>query len=128
MGVTSFQCLLTLTSALVAFPPPATRTSTESSHEPNLIHQQTRISRHSVVTCLIASSDRKEHTVNVYVKLGCILCMWVLWKTTANMAFCYLLWITTLALVVRYIVRAKVKGGFLILLGITSNAFVTLLN
>ncbi len=34
MPVTSFVCLLALTSALVAFPPPATRTSTESSHEP----------------------------------------------------------------------------------------------
>jgi len=44
------------------------------------------------------------------------------------MAFCYLLWITTLAWVVRYLISAKVKGGFLILLGITSNAFVTLLN
>jgi hypothetical protein len=44
------------------------------------------------------------------------------------MAFCYLLWITTLAWVVRYLISAKVKGGFLILLGITCNAFVTLLN
>jgi hypothetical protein len=44
------------------------------------------------------------------------------------MAFCYLLWITTLAWVVRYIVGAKVKGGFLILLGVTCNALVTLLN
>jgi len=66
--------------------------------------------------------------VKVYIKLVCILCIWVLWKATANMAFCYLLWITTLAWVVRYIVGAKVKGGLLILLGITSNAFVTLLN
>ena len=66
--------------------------------------------------------------MKVYIKLVCILCIWVLWKATANMAFCYLLWITTLAWVVRYIVGAKVKGGLLILLGITSNAFVTLLN
>jgi len=66
--------------------------------------------------------------VKVYIKLVCILCIWVLWKATANMAFCYLLWITTLAWVVRYIIGAKVKGGLLILLGITSNAFVTLLN
>ena len=47
---------------------------------------------------------------------------------TANMAFCYLFWITTLAWVVRYIVRAKVKGGLLVLLGITCNALVTSLN
>ena len=66
--------------------------------------------------------------MKVYIKLVCILCIWVLWKATANMAFCYLLWITTLAWVVRYIIGAKVKGGLLILLGITSNAFVTLLN
>jgi hypothetical protein len=66
--------------------------------------------------------------VKVYIKLVCILCIWVLWKATANMAFCYLLWITTLAWIVRYIIGAKAKGGFLILLGITSNAFVTLLN
>jgi hypothetical protein len=66
--------------------------------------------------------------VKVYVKLVCILCIWALWKATANMAFCYLFWITTLAWVVNYIVSAKVKGGFFILLGITSNALVTLLN
>jgi hypothetical protein len=66
--------------------------------------------------------------VKVYIRLGCILCIWALWKATANMAFCYLLWITTLAWVVRYLISAKVKGGFLILLGITCNAFVTLLN
>ena len=44
------------------------------------------------------------------------------------MAFCYLFWITTLAWVVRYIIRAKVKGGLFVLLGITSNALVTSLN
>lgn len=66
--------------------------------------------------------------MKVYIRLGCILCIWALWKATANMAFCYLLWITTLAWVVRYLISAKVKGGFLILLGITCNAFVTLLN
>jgi hypothetical protein len=66
--------------------------------------------------------------VKVYIRLGCILCIWALWKATANVAFCYLLWITTLAWVVRYLISAKVKGGFLILLGITCNAFVTLLN
>jgi hypothetical protein len=44
------------------------------------------------------------------------------------MAFCYLFWITTLAWVVRYIVRARVKGGLLVLLGITCNALVTSLN
>ena len=66
--------------------------------------------------------------MKVYIRLGCILCIWALWKATANVAFCYLLWITTLAWVVRYLISAKVKGGFLILLGITCNAFVTLLN
>jgi hypothetical protein len=71
---------------------------------------------------------RKESTVKIYVKLVCILCIGALWKATANMGFCYLFWITTLAWVVRYIVSAKVKGGFFILLGITSNALVTLLN
>jgi hypothetical protein len=74
------------------------------------------------------SSDRKEPTVKVYTKLVCVLCLWALWKATANMAFCYLLWITTLAWVVRYIVHAKAIGGLFILLGITSNALVTLLN
>jgi hypothetical protein len=44
------------------------------------------------------------------------------------MAFCYLFWITTLAWVVRYIIRAKVKGGLFVLLGITCNALVTSLN
>jgi hypothetical protein len=44
------------------------------------------------------------------------------------MAFCYLFWITTLAWVVHYIIGAKVKGGFFILLGITCNALVTALN
>jgi len=44
------------------------------------------------------------------------------------MAFCYLFWITTLAWVVRYLIRAKVKGGLFVLLGITSNALVTSLN
>jgi hypothetical protein len=44
------------------------------------------------------------------------------------MAFCYLFWITTLAWVVRYIIGAKAKGGFFILLGITCNALVTALN
>jgi len=44
------------------------------------------------------------------------------------MAFCYLFWITTLAWVVRYIIQAKVKGGLLVLLGITCNALVTSLN
>ncbi len=63
-----------------------------------------------------------------YIKLGCILCIWALWKASANMAFCYLLWITTLAWVVRYIISIKAKGGFFILLGITCNALVTLLN
>jgi hypothetical protein len=71
---------------------------------------------------------RKESTVKVYVKLGCVLCIGALWRTTASMAFCYLFWITTLAWVVRYIIRAKVKGGLFVLLGITSNALVTSLN
>jgi hypothetical protein len=66
--------------------------------------------------------------MKVYVKLACVLCIGALWRITANMAFCYLFWITTLAWVVRYIVRAKVKGGLLIVLGITCNALVTSLN
>jgi hypothetical protein len=66
--------------------------------------------------------------VKVYVKLVCVLCIGALWRTTASMAFCYLFWITTLAWVVRYIIRAKVKGGLFVLLGITSNALVTSLN
>jgi hypothetical protein len=66
--------------------------------------------------------------VKVYAKLACVLCLSALWKTTANMAFCYLFWITTLAWAVRYIVHAKAIGGLFILLGITSNALVTLLN
>jgi hypothetical protein len=66
--------------------------------------------------------------VRVYTKLVCVLCLWALWKATANLAFCYLFWITTLAWVVRYIVHAKAIGGFFILMGITSNALVTLWN
>jgi hypothetical protein len=66
--------------------------------------------------------------VKVYIKLVCVLCIGALWRTTANMAFCYLFWITTLAWVVRYIIRAKVKGGLFVLLGITCNALVTSLN
>ena len=66
--------------------------------------------------------------MKVYVKLACVLCIGALWRVTANMTFCYLFWITTLAWVVRYIVQAKVKGGLLVLLGITCNALVTSLN
>jgi hypothetical protein len=66
--------------------------------------------------------------VKVYVKLACVLCIAALWRTTGNMAFCYLFWMTTLAWAVRYIVRAKVKGGLFVLLGITCNALVTSLN
>ena len=66
--------------------------------------------------------------MKVYIKLVCVLCAGALWRTTASMAFCYLFWITTLVWIIRYIVSAKVRGGFLILLGITSNACVTLLN
>lgn len=66
--------------------------------------------------------------MKVYIKLACVLCIAALWRTTANMTFCYLFWITTLAWVVRYIVRAKVKGGLLVVLGITCNALVTSLN
>ena len=66
--------------------------------------------------------------MKVYIKLMCVLCIGVLWRMTANMAFCYLFWITTLAWVVRYIIRAKVKGGLFVLLGITCNALVTSLN
>jgi hypothetical protein len=66
--------------------------------------------------------------VKVYIKLACVLCIGALWRMTANMAFCYLFWITTLAWVVRYIIHAKVKGGVFVLLGITCNALVTSLN
>jgi hypothetical protein len=66
--------------------------------------------------------------VKVYIKLVCVLCIGALWRTTANMVFCYLFWITTLAWAVRYIIRAKVKGGLFVLLGITCNALVTSLN
>jgi hypothetical protein len=66
--------------------------------------------------------------VKVYIKLICVLCIGALWRTTASIAFCWLFWITTLAWVVRYIIRAKVKGGLFVLLGITSNALVTSLN
>ena len=66
--------------------------------------------------------------MKVYIKLACVLCIGVLWRTTANMTFCYLFWITTLGWVVRYIVHAKVKGGLLVVLGITCNALVTSLN
>jgi len=66
--------------------------------------------------------------VKVYIKLVCVLCIGALWRMTANMAFCYLFWMTTLAWVVRYIIRAKVKGGLFVLLGITCNALVTSLN
>src|SRR5258708_27724385 len=60
--------------------------------------------------------------------MACVLCIGTLWRVTGNMTFCYLFWITTLVWVVRYIVRAKVKGGLLVLLGITCNALVTSLN
>ena len=70
----------------------------------------------------------RSPTAKVCAKLVCVLCLWALWKATANLAFCYLFWITTLAWAVRYIVRSKVVGGLFILLGITSNAMVTLLN
>jgi hypothetical protein len=70
----------------------------------------------------------RSQTVKVYAKLFCVLCLWALWKATANLAFCYLFWITTLAWGVRYIVHSKAVGGLFILLGITSNALVTLLN
>ena len=66
--------------------------------------------------------------MKVYIKLACVLAIGALWRTTANMAFCYLFWITTLAWGVRYIVRAKAKGGLFVLLGITCNALVTSLN
>ena len=66
--------------------------------------------------------------MKVYIKLVCVLCIGALWRATASMAFCYLFWITTLAWMVRYIVRAKVKGGLFVLLGITCNALVTSLN
>ena len=66
--------------------------------------------------------------MKVYIKLVCVLCIGALWRTTANMVFCYLFWITTLAWVVRYIIRAKVKGGLFVLLGITCNALITSLN
>jgi hypothetical protein len=66
--------------------------------------------------------------VKVYIKLVCVLSIGALWRATASMAFCYLFWITTLAWMVRYIVRAKVKGGLFVLLGITCNALVTSLN
>ena len=66
--------------------------------------------------------------MKVYIKLACVLCIGVLWRMTGSMAFCYLFWITTLAWVVHYIIGAKVKGGFFILLGITCNALVTALN
>jgi hypothetical protein len=80
------------------------------------------------VTRLNLAQIAKESTVKVYVKLACVLGIGALWRITANMAFCYLFWITTLAWVVRYLVRAKVKGGLLVLLGITCNALVTSLN
>lgn len=66
--------------------------------------------------------------MKIYMKLVCILCMGALWRTTASMAFCYLFWITTLAWIVRYIIGAKVKGGLFVLMGITCNASVTLVN
>jgi hypothetical protein len=66
--------------------------------------------------------------VKVYIKLACVLCIGALWRMTGSMAFCYLFWITTLAWVVHYIIGARVKGGFFILLGITCNALVTALN
>jgi hypothetical protein len=66
--------------------------------------------------------------VKFYVKLVCILCLWALWKANANLAFCYLFWVTTLAWAVRYIIHTKAIGGWVILLGITSNALVTLWN
>jgi hypothetical protein len=52
--------------------------------------------------------------VKVYIKLICVLCIGALWRTTASIAFCWLFWITTLAWVVRYIIRAKVKGGLFV--------------
>lgn len=66
--------------------------------------------------------------MKVYIKLACVLCIGALWRTTASMVFCYLFWVTALAWVVRYIILAKVKGGLLVLLGITCNALVTSLN
>jgi hypothetical protein len=75
-----------------------------------------------------SSSAHMRLTVKVYVKLACVLCIGVLWRTTASLVFCYLFWITTLAWIVRYIIGAKVTGGFIVLLGITCNALVTLWN
>ena len=63
-----------------------------------------------------------------YVKLVCVLCLCALWKATANLAFCYLFWVTTLAWGVHYIVHAKAIGRLVILFGISSNALVTLWN
>lgn len=63
-----------------------------------------------------------------YLKLVCVMCLCALWKATANLAFCYLFWITTLAWAVRFIIHAKPIGGLVILFGVTSNALVTLWN
>jgi hypothetical protein len=70
----------------------------------------------------------KSQGVKVCAKLACVLCLSFLWKATASMAFCYLFFITTLVWVMRYIIHAKAIGGLFILLGITSNALVTLWN
>ena len=75
-----------------------------------------------------SSNCSEKSTANIYIKLVCVLCIGALWRTTANMAFCYLFWITTLAWVVRYIIGTKVKGGLFVLLGTTCNALVTSLN
>jgi len=66
--------------------------------------------------------------VKVILKFGCIAALFYLWQHTAKMEYCLLFWVTLLGWAVAILIRSKIRGGFLILLGVTSNALVTSLN
>lgn len=62
------------------------------------------------------------------LKISCVIALWFFWKKYASVEFCMAFWISALAYIVSLVVKKRIPGRFFILLGITSNAFVTTLN
>jgi hypothetical protein len=64
----------------------------------------------------------------IWVEFVEIIVAWLAWKRTADIAFCFLFWIILIMMLSRLVISRWGVGWGMVLLGVVSNAVVTLIN
>jgi Flp pilus assembly pilin Flp len=84
---------------------------------------------------VLSGNSRADQTIDggrivkrIWMEFLEIVVAWFAWKRTADISFCFLFWIILISMLARLIVPRWGIGWAMILLGVVSNAVVTLIN